>query len=50
MLSTLSAAYYWVDRMNYPEMATPLSSFYTLNELVLSKEFRIMLSTKLSVQ
>lgn len=53
MLSTLSTAYYesLSERMNYPEMATlSISSYYTLNKLVLSKELRIMLGTTLSVQ
>lgn len=53
MLSTLSTTYYESlnERMNYPEMATlSISSYYTLNKLVLSKELRIMLGTTLSVQ
>ena len=48
MLSTLSTTYYkWLnERMNYLLMATLwISSYYTLNELVLSKELRIMLGT-----
>lgn len=51
MLSALRSTCYLVDRMNYLQTATrPLSSWYAVNELVLSKDLRITRGTKLSVQ